>query len=326
MQPPDTHASQLFQIKALPRLLKTVAKKSIATATQVSSHDPATIVPHTETAQEASASQSAASASLSSSTAAENPVRPVISLASAPPSQRQHHMITHTQTGKLKPKVFISSRHPIPACFIADLVAQRQEPSSVQQALQHLHWIQAMQAEMDALHNNKTWTLVPRQANMNIISSKWVFKIKTRSDGSIKRYKARLVARGFSQQPGLDYDETFSPVIKPSTIRLILTIGLSHGWSVKQLDVSNAFLHRDLQEQVYLAQPPGFEDSSHPDYVCHLHKALYGLKQAPRAWYLKFSNYIQQMGFTRCPYDQSLFYLHKAQTSSFCSFMLMTFF
>jgi len=179
MQPPDTHASQLFQIKALPRLLKTVAKKSIATATQVSSHDPATIVPHTETAQEASASQSAASASLSSSTAAENPVRPVISLASAPPSQRQHHMITHTQTGKLKPKVFISSRHPIPACFIADLVAQRQEPSSVQQALQHLHWIQAMQAEMDALHNNKTWTLVPRQANMNIISSKWVFKIKT---------------------------------------------------------------------------------------------------------------------------------------------------
>ena len=111
---------------------------------------------------------------------------------------------------------------------------------------------------MDALHNNKTWTLVPRQAIMNIISSKWVFKIKTRSNGSIERYKARLVARGFSQQPGLDYDETFSLVIKPSTIRLILTIGLSQGWSVKQLDVSNAFLHGVLQEQVYLAQPPGF--------------------------------------------------------------------
>ena len=130
-----------------------------------------------------------------------------------------------------------------------------------------------------------------------------MFKIKTRSDGSIERYKARLVARGFSQQPGLDYDETFSPVIKRSTIRFILTISLSQGWSVKQLDVSNVFLHGDLQEQVYLAQPPGFEDSSHPDYVCHLHKALFGLKQAPRAWYLKFSNYIQQMGFTRCPYD-----------------------
>jgi hypothetical protein len=92
-----------------------------------------------------------------------------------------------------------------------------------------------MQAEKNALHNNKTWTLVPRQATINIISSKWVFKIKTRSDGSIERYKARLVARGFSQQPGLDYDETFSPIIKPNTIQLILTIGLSQGWSVKQL-------------------------------------------------------------------------------------------
>jgi len=286
-----------------------VAEKSIATAPQVSHHDPATIVQNAANIQEELAPQPASSASISSSTAAEiTPEPSVISCSSAPASQRQHHMITRTQTGKLKPKVFISTRHPIPACFVADLVAQPQEPSSVQQALQHPHWLQAMQAEMNALHSNKTWTLVPRQANMNIISSKWVFKIKTRSDGSLERYKARLVARGFSQQPGLDYDETSSPVIKPSTIRLILTIGLSQGWSVKQLDVSNAFLHGDLQEQVYLAQPPGFEDSSHPDYVCHLHKALYGLKQTPCAWYLKFSNYIQQMGFTRCPYDQSLFY------------------
>ena len=156
MQPLDIHASQLFRIKALPRLLKTVADKTIATTTQVSFPGPPTIVPHTDPVQEASTFQPAASASVSSSTAAENLVPPVISLASAPPSQRQHHMITRTQTGKLKPKIFISSRHPVPACFIADLVAQPQEPTSVQQALQHPHWIQAMQAEMEALHNNNT--------------------------------------------------------------------------------------------------------------------------------------------------------------------------
>jgi hypothetical protein len=165
-----------------------------------------------------------------------------------------------------------------------------------------------MQDEMDALHANHTWTLVPKTSDMNLVSSKWIFKVKTQSDGTINKYKARLVARGFTQLPGLDYDETFSPVVKPGTIQLILSIGLSHGWLIRELDASNAFFHGDLHERVYLAQPPGFEDPAHPYHVCLFHKALYGLKQAPRAWYLKFSNYIQQMGFTRCPYDQSLFY------------------
>lgn len=135
-----------------------------------------------------------------------------------------------------------------------------------------------------------------------------MFKIKTRSNGSIERYKARLVTRGFTQLPGLDYAKTFSPVIKPSNIWLTLTIGLSQGWSVRQLDVSNAFLHGNLQERVYLAQPQGFEDSFHPDHVCHLYKDLYGLKQTSQAWYLKFNTYIQQMGFIWCPYNQSLCY------------------
>jgi hypothetical protein len=106
---------------------------------------------------------------------------------------------------------------------------------------------------MDALHANHTWTLVPKTSNMNLVSSKWIFKVKTQSDGIIDRYKARLVARGFTQLSGLDYDETFSLVVKPGTIRLILNIGLSHGWLIWQLDVSNAFLHGDLHERVYLA-------------------------------------------------------------------------
>ena len=151
-----------------------------------------------------------------------------------------------------------------------------------------------------------------------------MFKIKTRSDGSIERYKARLVARGFSQQPGLDYDETFSPVIKRSTIRFILTISLSQGWSVKQLDVSNVFLHGDLQEQVYLAQPPGFEDSSHPDYVCHLHKALFGLKQAPRACTSNSVTIFSKWDLHDAPMINPYFIAFKDQTSSSYSYMLMT--
>ena len=154
-----------------------------------------------------------------------------------------------------------------------------------------------MQAEMDALHANNTWILVPQKPYMNVVSSKWVFKVKTKSNGTLDMYKARLMARGFTQLPRLDYDETFSPVVKASTIWLILTIGLSQGWTIRQLDVNNAFLHGDLQERVYLAQPPGHEDPVLPHHVCLLHNALYGLKQAPRAWYMKLNNYIQSMSF-----------------------------
>jgi histone deacetylase 1/2 len=212
---------------------------------------------------------------------------------------RIHPMVTRAQIGNLKPKTFFITRHPIPVCFLADLTAQPSEPSSYRQALRLPHWKKAMQDEMDALYANHTWTLVPKTSTMNLVSSKWIFKVKTQFDGTIDRYKARLVARGFTQLPRLDYDETFSPVVKPGTIRLIFNIGLSHGWLIRQLDVSNEFLHGDLHERVYLAQPPGFEDPAHPNHFCLLHKALYGLKQAPRAWYLKFSNYIQQMGYTR---------------------------
>jgi len=126
-------------------------------------------------------------------------------------------------------------------------------PSSVRAALSNLAWRLAMQAEFDTLQANDTWTLVPRPPGVNLVTGKWVFRHKFKSDGSLDRYKARWVLRGFTQRLGIDYDETFSPVVKPATIRMVLTLALSRSWPIHQLDVKNAFLHGTLTETVYCA-------------------------------------------------------------------------
>jgi histone deacetylase 1/2 len=181
------------------------------------------------------------------------------------------------------------------------------EPSSYRTALTDPNWRTAMESEMHALHQNKTWTLVPRPRDQNIISCKWIFKVKQHADGSIDKYKARLVARGFTQQYGIDYMDTFSPVVKPATVRLVLSLAVSRDWHLRQVDISNAFLHGVLDETAYMQQPPGFQDPHHPDYVCKLQKALYGLKQSPRAWYSRLSERLHQLGFVPSAADTSLF-------------------
>nr|KAJ0204217.1 hypothetical protein LSAT_V11C500278180 [Lactuca sativa] len=171
-----------------------------------------------------------------------------------------------------------------------------------------------MQHEYDALMRNNTWSIVSCPTNVNVIGCKWIFRIKKCPDGTIERHKARLVAQGFTQQVNVDYFETFSPVIKPTTIRLVLSIALSHGWSIRQLDINNAFLNGDLNEVVYMKQPRGFEDPTKPHHVCRLHKALYGLKQAPRAWFNKLKTYLVDQGFKACQSDTSLF-VHISSTT-----------
>jgi histone deacetylase 1/2 len=142
---------------------------------------------------------------------------------------------------------------------------------------------------------------------MNVIGSRWVYKIKRRFDGSIKRYKARLVARGFTQQKGIDYSETFSPVIKQVIVRLVFSIAVSCGWKIHQLDIHNAFLNGVLNKEVYMKQPPDFIDSALPSHVCRLYKSPYGLKQALRAWYTRLNDFLLSIGFRASKVDTLLF-------------------
>ncbi|KAM1422622.1 hypothetical protein ACFX2I_004733 [Malus domestica] len=186
-------------------------------------------------------------------------------------------------------------------------VSDHEEQKTFKGAASKKEWQIAMQEEFDALKAQGTWILVPPPSHRMIVGSKWVYKIKKNPDGSISRFKARLVAQGFTQEHGLDYSETFSPVVRHTTVRIILALAAQFGWSLRQLDVKNAFLHGELEEEVYMQQPQGFVDQENPTHVCKLVKSLYGLKQAPRAWNSKFTSYLPALGFTPSLSDSSLF-------------------
>ncbi|GJR23988.1 ribonuclease H-like domain-containing protein [Tanacetum coccineum] len=180
-------------------------------------------------------------------------------------------------------------------------------PKSPSISLSDPHWRDAMYDEYNALIKNGTWILVSKPPNVNMVRSMWLFRHKYHADGSLSRYKARLVANGRNQQYGVDCSDTFSSVVKPATIRTVLSLALARNWPVHQLDVKNAFLNGDLSETVYMYQPPGFVDSRFPHHVCRLQRSLYGLKQAPRAWFQCFAGYALRVGFTLSRCDSSLF-------------------
>ena len=166
-----------------------------------------------------------------------------------------------------------------------------------------------MQDEYSALIRNRTWSLVPRPSNRPIIGCRWIYKTKLSPTGHVDRFKARLVAKGF-HRGGIDYLETFSPVIKVTTIRLLLSLVVSKNWHIRHLDISNAFLHGDLTKLIYMEQPQGFKDSTFPHHVVQLRKSLYGLKQALREWFRKLSGQLVCLEFTGSKTDTSLFFLN----------------
>lgn len=154
-----------------------------------------------------------------------------------------------------------------------------------------------MQVELDSIERNETWTLVPRPPRRNVIGVKWVYKTKDKSDGSSDKHKAHLVAKGYAQRPGVDFDETFSPTARITTIRTVLALAAHSKPPVYQMDVKSAFFNGELQEEVYVEQPPGFKVLGSEGKVYKLRKALYGLKQAPRAWTKKIDSFFYSKGF-----------------------------
>uniref|UniRef100_A0A146M1T4 Retrovirus-related Pol polyprotein from transposon TNT 1-94 n=1 Tax=Lygus hesperus TaxID=30085 RepID=A0A146M1T4_LYGHE len=187
-------------------------------------------------------------------------------------------------------------------------VLNLEEPKNYREAINSenkVNWEKAMQSEIDSLHENKTWTLANLPDGKKAISTKWVYKVKMNPDGTIDKFKARLVVQGFSQRLGIDYEQTFSPVAKASTVRTLLSVAASKNMKLMQFDVSTAFLYGYLEEEIYIKQPEGFDDGSNK--VCKLNRSLYGLKQAPRCWNQRFAAFLLKIGFKQSNADTCLF-------------------
>ena len=198
------------------------------------------------------------------------------------------------------------------------------EPSCYNEAISvndHVKWKQAMQSELDSIYKNGTWDLVPLPKDRKALPCKWVYKYKYTSDSASPKYKARLVAKGFKQEYGIDFDETFSPVVKMTTLRMLLSLAANQNLELVQMDVKTAFLHGDLDEDIYMEQPEGYEVLGKEHLVCKLKKSLYGLKQSPRLWYQKFDAFMKTQGYTRS-YEDACLYTKNCSDGSFITLIL----
>ena len=181
-------------------------------------------------------------------------------------------------------------------------------PNNMQEALADSRWKAAMNEEMKSLQKNNTWELVDLPLGKKPVGCRWVYTVKYKADGTIERFKARLVAKGYTQTYGIDYMETFAPVAKINTVRVLLSLAVNLDWPLHQFDVKNAFLHGDLTEEVYMDLPPGCHiPGKHQRKVCRLKKSLYGLKQSPRAWFGRFTKSMRAFGYNQSNSDHTLF-------------------
>jgi hypothetical protein len=172
----------------------------------------------------------------------------------------------------------------------------------------HLVWRDDMMEEYQSIMKNDVWYIVLRPESKSVVTSKWIYKIKHTTDGSIEKLKASFFARGFSQVEGIDYEETFAHVARYTSIRMIIALTASMGWKLHQMDVKTTFLNGEIGEEIYIEQPDGFVIHEKESHVCRLKKALYGLKQAPRAWYARIDGHLMSLGFSKSVVDPNLYY------------------
>jgi hypothetical protein len=212
--------------------------------------------------------------------------------------------------GNLNKRVTHFSRLAHHFCFSNTLFVALFKPRDVGHALSDSSWVNAMHEELENFERNQVWTLIDPPRDVNVIGTKWVFKNKQGKDGEVVRNKAHLVAQGYSQAEGLDFGETFAPVARLETIRILLAFATSKGFKLYQIDMKSAFINGVIQEEVYVRQPSGFESPKYPDRVYKLSKALYGLKQAPRAWYARLKTFLLEHGYVMGSVDEPLFTLN----------------
>ena len=189
------------------------------------------------------------------------------------------------------------------------------EPVNYDQACKEKEWRSAMESEIKSIEKNNTWVLTNLPPGNKAIDLKWVYKLKKDTSGNIVKHKARIVAKGYVQKHGVDFEEIFAPVTRLETVRLLLALSAKHGWEVHHMDVKSAFLNGELDEVVYVSQPEGFVKQGQEHLVYRLYKALYGLRQAPRAWYAKLSQCLEEMGLSRCPYEHAVYIKKEGEES-----------
>ena len=190
--------------------------------------------------------------------------------------------------------------------LMSDLVDK--EPSYFEEAIKQKEWADAMVEEYQSIMKNDVWEIVPKPKDKSMVSSKWIFKTKHSTYGSIEKYNARFVARGFSQKEEIDYEEKISPVARYTSIRIVISLASDMKWKLHQMDVNMIFLNRIIEEEFYIEQPQGFEINGQKTHVCRLKKALYGLKKTPRAWYGWIDGFLMSLGFTKSKEYSNLYY------------------